>query len=324
VKAKSGASNYSMTVSYPSTPPAQTPFLTIMFGRAAEQQTLDRGCQVSTPDAKTLQDVAAELALHGLRATVPVTPSQIDQSTHNCVGGIMYASWDELAQLRDTDGWDAVPRGLTDDVITSLTGQALWNATCGALPTFYDPGYPDAWGMYAYPQNRFTSADQQVVDTCYSYGRRYTFAGDINRMPAPPPDWARVVSVNAGQCNLQSLPCYTDPNVKNNRRYMLPSQLDAGVSTAPGSWAAIQYYRFVTGSYGSRSSAPGSPAWDCTGSDPRTHWSHQPEVYCWDDFVAFLDGLPAGVVNGSPADVARVYGREISPGDDVPPPARPR
>lgn len=319
VKAKSGTTSYSMSVSYPSAPPASTPFLTIMLGRAQIKQTVDNSCQVVAGQATTLQDVATELSAHGLRATVPVTPSEIGQSTQKCVGGILYASWDDLAQLRDTYGWDAVPRGMTNDVITGLTGQALQDATCGALPTFYAEGYPDAWGMYAYPQNRFTSANQEVVKTCYSYGRRYTGAGDVNHMPAAPPYWARVVSVNAGQCNDTSLACYNDPNVKNGRRYMLPSQLDKGVSTAPGSWGAIQFYRFVTGSYGSRSSALGQPAWDCTGTDPRTHWSHQPEAYCWNDFLTFLDNLPAGVTDGSPADVARAYGREMTPGDDPDP-----
>ena len=132
-------------------------------------------------------------------------------------------------------------------------------------------------------------------------------------MPAASPHWARVVSVNAGKCNDSTLSCYTDPNVKNDRRYMLPSQLDNGVSAAPGSWGAIQFYRFVTGSYGSQSSPVGQPAWDCTAADPRDHWSHQPEAYCWNDFRTFLQNLPSGVTNGSPADVARTYGREMTP-----------
>ncbi len=320
VKAKSGGSRYTLTVSYPGDvppppppPAASSAYLTIMLGRAAYEQTLDRSCQVTTDQSKTLFDVAAELAARGMRATVPITLSQIQESTHECVGGIVYASWQDLAQLRDVDGWDAVPRGPTNDVITGLSGQALINATCGVLPTFYAHGYPDAWGLYAYPQNRFTTADQQVVSTCYAYGRRYTDAGYSNHMPLPAPYWQHTVSVNGGQCSQSAMACFADPNVKNDRRYMLPVALDAGVRTAPNSWASIQFYRFVTGMYGSSSSPAGEPAWDCSGADPRTHWSHLPETYCWNDFLVFLDGLPAGVVIASPADVARAYGRSMEP-----------
>jgi hypothetical protein len=314
VKAKSGDSRYTVTVSYPGDlPPTGSAYLTIMLGRAAYAQALDRSCQVTTDQSKTLLDVATELAARGLSATVPITLSQIQEATHECVGGIVYASWQDLAQLRDVDGWDAVPRGPTNDVITGLAGQALVDATCGVLPAFYAHGYPDAWGLYAYPQNRFTTADQQVVSSCYAYGRRYTDAGYSNHMPLPAPYWQHTVSVNGGQCNNTALACSSDANVKNNRRYMLPSTLDAGVRTAPDSWASIQFYRFVTGQYGSMSTPAGQPAWDCSGTDPRPHWSHLPETYCWNDFLAFLDGLPAGVIDASPADVAREYNRSMEP-----------
>lgn len=115
--------------------------------------------------------------------------------------------------------------------------------------------------------------------------------------------------MNGGRCNNPALACYNDPNVKNGRRYMLPSQLATTISALPGRWTSVQFYRFVTGSYGSPSSTSSQPAWDCTAPDTGSHWSHQPETYCWNDFCAFLDRLPQNVTDASPADVARATGR---------------
>ena len=165
VKALAGSSDYTMNASYPSSepPPETQPYLTIMMGRAIEGVALDSSCKVLSAQAKTLGDVAAELARHGLRATAPATLSQVHETDNACEGGLLYASWTELEQLRDDYGWDVVPRGPTNDVITGLTGQALWDATCGVLPTFTAHGFPDAWGLYAFPQNRWTPADEAVV-----------------------------------------------------------------------------------------------------------------------------------------------------------------
>jgi hypothetical protein len=310
VKALTGGSGYTVVASYPSSPPPPTgPYMTIMMGRAIEGIALDSSCERLSTQAKMLDEVAAELGAHGLRATAPVTLSQVHEDDNACDGGLLYASWAELHQLRDRYGWDVVPRGPTNDVITGLSGEALWNATCGVLPTFTAHGFPDAWALYAYPQNRWTSADEQVVKTCYAYGRQYAGLGVSNRIPVADPYWDQVVSVNGGRCNDVALACYNDPNVKNGRRYMLPSQLDRTVSVLPGRWTSLQFYRFVTGSYGSPSSRSSQPAWDCTAADPRSHWSHQPESYCWNDFVAFLGGLPRNVTDASPADVARATGR---------------
>ena len=289
VKALAGGSSYTLIASYPSSPPPPPPigagpYMTIMMGRAIDGIALDSSCGQMSPQAKPLSDVAVELASHGLRATAPVTLSQVHETDNACQGGLLYASWAELEQLRDADGWDVVPRGPTNDVITGLTGQALWDATCGVLPAFTAHGFPDAWGLYAYPQNRWVSGDQQVVKSCYAYGRQYAGLGVSNRIPVADPYWDQVVSVNGGRCNNPALACYNDPNVKNGRRYMLPSQLATTISALPGRWTSVQFYRFVTGSYGSPSSTSSQPAWDCTAPDPGSHWSHQPETYCWNDF----------------------------------------
>jgi hypothetical protein len=294
-------------------PPAPTiaPQFTLMMGRGINAQALDVKCTKLSP-GPTLNDTAAFLAGYGLKATVPATLNLTsDTDTPVCNGKLVYPTWSQLRELRDTYRWDAIPRGISNDPITSLTGQALYDNTCGVLPKFYSEGFPQAWGLYAYPGNRWTDADQQVVKTCYSYGRKYSGLGPNgwNKMPGVDPWWHKALSVNGGQCNDATLPCYTDPLVRNLRRYMTPAQLDASVSTALGTWSNIQFYRLVTGSQGTASSAAGVPAWDCTSADPAQHWSHLPEEYCYDDFKAFVAGLPLGIVNSNPAEVAALYGR---------------
>lgn len=302
--------------------PSQTaPRYTLMMGRAINAQYADGKCKVPTTSIP-LATTASTLAAAGLRATVPATLDQVseDPATPVCSGRLSYATWPELRALRDTYGWDVVPRGATSDVITGLSGQALYDNTCGLLPTFADHGFPDAWGLYAYPQNRFTTENQQTVKTCYGYGRQYAGLGKYNKMEGftasamvKDPWFQKTISVNGGLCNDSSQPCYSDKLVRNARRYMLPAQLDASVSTLNGTWSVVQFYRLVDGSQGTAATAAGLPAWDCTSPDPARHWSHLPEEYCWADFEAYISGLPAGIVDADPAEVATLYGRAVTP-----------
>jgi len=298
----------SVSVASATAPP---PMVTLMMGRAIEAQALDSNCQQIAPGAVRLATTAKFLSGLGLRATAPVTLSEIGETSPTCSSKVLYATWTELRSLRDSYGWDVVPRGKSNSTIVGETGQRLMDDTCNILPTFYNHGFPDAWGLFAYPQNRSDSTDQQTVETCYSFGRKYSGVGYTNKMPLSSPYWQRTLSVNGGLCNDSTLSCYNDRNVKNGRRYMLPAQLDNTVSSDSGSWTAVQFYRLVTGSQGSRTTAAGLPAWDCTSSDPRQHWSHLPEDYCYSDFQAFIKGLPSGVQDASPADVARAYGRTM-------------
>jgi hypothetical protein len=92
VKALAGSSDYTLNASYPSSrpPPETPPYLTIMMGRAIQGVALDSSCRVLSPQAKTLGDVAAELARHGLRATAPATLSQVHETDNACDGGLLY------------------------------------------------------------------------------------------------------------------------------------------------------------------------------------------------------------------------------------------
>ena len=88
------------------------------------------------------------------------------------------------------------------------------------------------------------------------------------------------LSVNGGNCNTASLPCYAQAGV--DRRYMSPTYLKNVMSVAADEWAVIQMYRFVDGAR----TDPGAPnRWDCTDADWSKHWTNKAELYCIGDFL---------------------------------------
>ena len=52
-------------------------------------------------------------------------------------------------------------------------------------------------------------------------------------------------------------------------------------------------------------------SWDCTSADWRQHYTSRQEVYCYNDFLAIMDGLRDAVTTGvtvtDPATVARAW-----------------
>ena len=121
----------------------------------------------------------------------------------------------------------------------------------------------------------------------------------VNSLPIPSPYKANVFSINGGNCFDTTLPCagYGAPYP-----YTQPSELQALVNS--GDWAAIQGYKFVTGSYSSSRAS-----WDCTGASPSSHWSSRSEVYCYDDWLSVIDSIPATAEVVSPSVVAESQGR---------------
>ncbi len=282
--------------------------LTIMFGRGALRAT-NYSCAV-LPGSVSLFTVANDLRARGLTATIPMTASHAGEGTTRvCSGGYRYANWADLATFRDAYGWTVVPRGLTNAALTGITDPLeLERNICGAKQVFAAHGHERAWGMFAWPQNEFTSELQQrYVTPCYAYGRRYTAPYATNALPAPWPYWARSVSVNGGKCADPSLPCHTF-TPKGNRDYMQPRDLAATAASARarGAWALLQFYSLVSGSYGRMGDRF---AWDCRSSDPADHWTSYSEYYCWSDYLAVLRSIPAGARVVDPAEVAALTGR---------------
>ena len=107
-----------------------------------------------------------------------------------CKGAIGYASWDELAALRDTDGFTLTSRAKTDTDISTLTPSQQLDETCGSLPVFVSHGFDRAWGLFSYPGGLpVESVQEGPVQQCFSYGRDYEYASNPYPLAAPTWPW---------------------------------------------------------------------------------------------------------------------------------------
>ena len=286
--------------------------VTIMFGRGTVQLT-NYSCSV-LPGSVSLFAAAQDLRERELAATIPMTVSHIGEGDERiCNGGNLYANWTDLAELRDTYGWTVVPRGLTNDDLTLKNDPATLEANiCGALEPFESHGHHDAWGMFAWPQNRWTLEYQErYVTPCYAYGRRYAGLFGTTALPAPFPYWAMTVSENGGKCANATLPCHTF-TPRGNRDYMQPQALAATIDVAADkrAWVLLQFYGLVQGNFGQMGERF---AWDCRSSDPADHWTSYSEIYCWDDYREVVSSIPATATVTDPASVAGLSGRKLQP-----------
>jgi hypothetical protein len=286
------------------TTPAPTRFITYMFGRAqVGSYVAGTGCSVPLAGGEPLWTVADLIKAHGHTATAPVTLNQTGSTAPICRGTVRYATWAELNRLKTQYGWSVASRGRTGKELTRLTSAQQQDETCGTLSDFSAHGFGDAWGMFAYPNNRLTlGLETSLVDTCYGFGRRYSVG--VNKVPVPPPYWAITNSVNGGRCNDPTLACFTMA-VANNRRYTSPKTL-IRYENSPG-WTIIQWYRFVTGKAGAPTAK--TPSWDCTSPNTAAHWTNQPELYCYNDAQLIINSLAPGAVDTNPAAMARSQDR---------------
>jgi hypothetical protein len=284
---------------------ASTPgYLTLSFGRM-QWVTTDGSCN-ALPDTVDMSQVAQEFQQRGLIGTGSVIGSRTAESAFTCWGGYTkHPSWATLQDLQNTYGWRFFSGGLRYRNMTLLSSTEQRNESCGSLPAFTNHGLVGAEGLFAYPNNKWTSTIQaNVVSTCFDYGRTYS-AGRNDRSKMVAPWFQRTISINGGKCNNSSLPCYS--LTTTSRRYRAPLSLASLVNVASDQWVVIQGYRFVVGSYASKNFS-----WDCTSADWKNHWTSNAELYCWSDYLTVLDAIPAGVVVTDPAMVAAAWGR--SPG----------
>ena len=228
-----------------------------------------------------------------------------------------------------TTGIDQISYPTTD----LLGGQVLDknDEVCGSVGALLATGIlsgSEVQGMFSYPDNRFTDDDQlgsnQSPDFatgtrgCFDFGRVYrdqvnimerhgVTAPRLSGLPAT--FWyAKTWSVNGGSCTNPdpAAPCHTfDPVNLDGRPYQSRDILRSFVGVNPGQWAAMQFYRLVTGS---RTSGT-SPLWDCTDPNPVNHWTSDSELYCNQDFLAVLAAIPPAAVVTDPATVAAAWGR---------------
>jgi hypothetical protein len=251
--------------------------------------------------------VASALQARGLVATLPMTANQISTApNHICIGDSQYANWDDLAKFRDAYHWTVVPRGRSGRDLTKISDPTvLRDETCGVLQTFYQHGQTRAWGLFAWPMNRYTSAlETQYVTSCYAYGRTYN--GGVNSLPVSAPYyWANTVSVNGGRCANTALACHT---MSAPRQYVQPTTLAAIINRATtGGWVLMQWYKLVSGSYHDQ-----WISWDCTSLNPADHWSNNGEDYCYNDFLTVVNSINKTLItNVDPTSVALATGRTV-------------
>ena len=306
VSAAGANSDFTLWLRSPTRPPPdpRPGYATVMFGRSMIGNASN--CTLR-PGAVSLFAIADVLRDRGIAATSNATIELIG----TCTAGNLYASWDQLASLRDGYGWTLTSRGKTGRLISTLTPAEQYDETCGSLEVFADHGFTRAWGMYGYPGGEpVASVQTGPVDDCFAYGRDYEPAS--NPYPLAAPYLASVYDILGGRCRNPALGCYLMP-VKNSRWYTPPALLAAYANAGldgTGRWQVLQWYLLVTGHSGSTTSTV--PAWSCDSADPRDHWTNRPEMYCLTDMLWVIDHVSPAVTFTDPATLGALQGRDFT------------
>jgi IPT/TIG domain len=285
-------------------------FLTIMFGRS-NWVAANRKC-VAVPGAPTLLQVGQAMAAMGLTGTGAVVTDTIGPSTEGCgtfSHSNQYPTWSDLDALQAL-GWSFVSASETyKPKMTTISYANQVAESCGSLTDpasgLFAHGFSDAWGMFAYPDDEFTTAIQQnPVSNCFAFGRTYQTGRNIETGMAAP--WLqRTNSVSGGRCDDVTLPCHTMRETGCHGcspYYTSPTTLEALVNTAGDEWTSLQFYRFLVGA-----GTDGTLSWDCTSPNWQDHWTSQGEAYCYNDFLAVMAAIPANVHTVGPATVATAW-----------------
>ncbi|HEY6565953.1 MAG TPA: Ig-like domain-containing protein [Actinomycetota bacterium] len=276
-------------VAQPAASAAEPAFLTLVLGRT--QWVSTEGC-TSMPGTIDLGQVADELEGRGLTATGLVVTTATQESTRYCQSNIgLHATWADLATLRDDYGWTFDSTGAQHRNMLDLTPQQQLAESCGSLTALRNHGHNRSGSLFGYPNNNYDATMQaNVVSTCFDFGRRYILAGDPS------------VTTPASAEAEGGLQWTLTINGNMPARYTPRERIAELMNPAPGEWAVVQAYRFVTGA---RSGAGSS--WDCTSADPAAHWTSRAELYCWDDYTWALDRIGADIVVTDPRTVADAW-----------------
>jgi hypothetical protein len=254
------------------------------------------------PQVLTIDQVAPTLQSMGLWAAGNVIITRTAETTRTIHGGNSYASWADWQRLASSHGWHVIDAGTYSLGSDPATIRAQ---TCGTLQSFYEHGFTDAWGMYAYPSGQYNATAAPIINSCFAYARIY--GSRLNTGPnIPAPYSIRAESLDGGNCNLTGQPCST----VFKRNYDSPAAVTARLSPGANQWGLVQFYHLVTG-FRPRSGT--APAWDCRNPDWRYHWSNKAEYYCADDFFkavrVAMANWQGNVSATTPAQVALAWGR---------------
>jgi hypothetical protein len=290
------------------------PYLTLLLAHSA-WTAVDANCQ-PLKGIVPLRWQASEYAARHLTITASVVTGWVAPTTRTCIVNLalspapkplLIASWADLAMLQSDFGWKFVSQGRQYEDLLSLPRRQQDSDICGSLRVLEAHGFPEAAGLFAYPNNHYDLALQrQIVDRCYDFGRIYA-STDNSQAKAGPPWFAKTFSFNGGRCNNPQLSCFTLPT---RFAYGSPASLLNDMNPGPGQWSIVQLYRFAVGANTSGSTLQ----WDCTGPNWQDHWTAGPdatELYCWKDFVWALKQINPSVVTIDPAGVAAAWGRSL-------------
>ena len=277
------------TLALPATARAATPPYLTIFADRAQWVEASSSCS-PRPGAVTLGTAVSDLHTRGLDATFGVVTKFQNESTRKCADPALYASWADLQGWHSQYGMEATSNGKTKLILTKATDAQLRDETCGSLPIFQQHGFNRAWGMFSYPNDQFNAHTQAIVLSCFAWGRDYS--NQVNTQPGSS-GFAYTKQVRGGDSATFNGPA--------PQRYSPPSEIIPYVKPTTGQWRILQFYRFVTGAQ------PGM--WDCTGA-ASAHWTWKTETYCYTDWQAILDAIPASVVTTDPATVAQAWNRQ--------------
>lgn len=280
-------------------------FLTIAWGRALWAH----GCNPGTPapGVRTLEQTAIDLRSAGLRGVGGVVIDRT-RSTRVCERGVTTATWADFDRLKSVYDWDFVSQSKSYARLATLTTDAQRYAqTGGTLAPLASHGHTDAWGAFLYPDDSQDLPAQRMVAKHFAFGRLYSLTPAMNTRAKVTrfPHAMVTFQVLGGRCYNKALPCH-DITVRNNRLTTPLWQVVKGLNPKAGQWSVLQMFRLVEGKSGTMGQAN---AWDCTSPDWRNRWTGIPENYCRNTLMTALSRRNHAVLDVTPADMARRWGR---------------
>ena len=294
------------------------PYLTLLFSRTelGANDTPLPGCALDTRGIARLDTVVAPwLAARGKAGTGSLQTGLLQDTALTCLHfhRSVTTSWAIANTLATRYTWRFVSHSATYPLdFHTLTGTQKQAETCGSEQTIRAHGLPGSNGLFAYPNNKWTVADQTVyVAPCFAFGRQYAISAGITTITdaRTPPYFQHTATVSGGRCNVPTLSCWTVAQLSGStQHYDVPSTFISRIgSLVPGQWYTLQNYVLVTGTNPAYRSNP--IRWDCRSTDPNQHWTNDSEYYCWTDFQAIVRSVPARVTVTHPATVAHAFGR---------------
>ncbi len=240
-------------------------------------------------------------------ATVPGFTPNTGSYPAGSTSGNIYPSFALLSCFRNAYGsevgmdYGAVyPSSLAGETTSQLTQN-----TCDTEQAFINHGFYRSWGAFAYANGQASSTAQNVIASCFGFGRVY--GSGINSLSSllNAPYTLHTLSLNGGSCNQGGLACSS----VFQRTYVMPGTITNALVQGARVWSSIQFYHLVTGSR-----QAGNVTWDCTDSNPAYHWTSRGEFYCESDLKRAISNALSQLAAGSflfvdPASGATIVGR---------------